>query len=152
MIQQVLSALSVLAMAALKLLFAAPWSYGLGFGFLATLVLLIVGGGIGMAAFFFAGERVMEWFRLRHLRREHKRLAKGLPPDRIFTRTNRFIVRMKRDFGLPGLAVMPPILSIPITAVIAAKYFRHDRRTLPVLLLSVVAWSFVLSSFWSFMR
>jgi len=152
MIEQVLGALSVLAMGALKFLFAAPLSYGLGFGFLGTLTLLLVGGGLGMTGFFFAGARVMEWFRLRHMRREHKRLAKGLPPDRIFTRTNRFIVRMKRDFGLPGLAVMPPILSIPITAVIAAKYFRHDRRTLPILLLSVVAWSFVLSSVWSFMR
>jgi len=152
MVEQVLSALSVLAMGALKFLFAAPLSYGLGFGFLATLILLLAGGGAGMTVFFFTGARVMEWFRLRHLRREKKRLAKGLAPDRVFTRTNRFIVRMKRDFGLPGLAVMPPILSIPITAVIAAKYFRHDRRTLPVLLLSVLAWSFVLSSVWSFMR
>ncbi len=152
MVEQVLSALSVLAMGALKFLFAAPLSYGLGFSFPGTLALLLIGGGLGMTGFFFAGARVMEWFRVRRLRREHKRLAKGLPPDRIFTRTNRFIVRMKRDFGLPGLAVMPPILSIPITAVIAAKYFRHDRRTLPILLLSVVAWSVVLSSVWSFMR
>ena len=152
MVDQVLSALSVLVMGALKFLFAAPLSYGLGFGFLATLGMLFIGGALGMTGFFFAGARVMEWFRLRHLRREKKRLAKGLPPDRIFTRTNRFIVRMKRDFGLPGLAVMPPILSIPITAVIAAKYFRHDRRTLPILLLAVVAWSVVLSSVWSFMR
>lgn len=152
MVEQALSVLSVLAMGALKFLFAAPLSYGLGFSFLGTLALLLVGGGLGMTGFFFAGARVMEWFRVRHLRREKKRLAKGLPPDRIFTRTNRFIVRMKRDFGLPGLAVMPPILSIPITAVIAAKYFRHDRRALPILLLSVMAWSVVLSSVWSFMR
>lgn len=152
MLEKVLGAISVLAMAALKFLFAAPWSYGLGFGFVATLVLLAVGGGVGMAIFYFAGERVMEWFRLRHLRREERRLAKGLPPSRIFTRTNRFIVRVKRDFGLPGLAVMPPLLSIPITAVIAAKYFRHDRRTFPALLVAVAGWSVVLSSVWSFLR
>ena len=54
--------------------------------------------------------------------------------------------------GLPGLAIMPPILSIPITAVIAAKYFHHDRRTLPVLLAAVSGWSVVLSTVWSFMR
>jgi len=47
---------------------------------------------------------------------------------------------------------MPPILSIPITAVIAAKYFHHDRRTLPVLLAAVSGWSVVLSTVWSFMR
>ena len=41
---------------------------------------------------------------------------------------------------------------IPITAIIAAKYFRHERRTLPVLLLSVILWSMVLSTAWSFVR
>jgi hypothetical protein len=153
MIEQVLGALSVLAMGALKFLFAAPLSYGLGFGFLGTLTLLLVGGGAGMTGFFFAGARVMEWFRVRHLRREHKRLAKGLPPDRIFTRTNRFIVRMKHLYGVRGLAALaPPILSIPVTALLAAKYFRHERRTLPTLLASVLVWSGVLSLAWAFLR
>ena len=46
MVEQVLSVLSVLAMGALKFLFAAPLSYGLGFSFLGTLALLLVGGGI----------------------------------------------------------------------------------------------------------
>jgi hypothetical protein len=150
--ENVLRALSVLLMSTFKFMFAAPLSYGLGFGFIATFILLVAGGAAGMAGFFLAGARVLEWFRLRHLRREEKRATKGLPPHRIFTRTNRLIVRLKHGYGLPGLAVMPPILSIPITAVIAAKYFRHDRRTLPVLLAAVVAWSAVLSSAWIFMR
>ncbi|MBL0128889.1 MAG: hypothetical protein IPP83_15855 [Flavobacteriales bacterium] len=59
---------------------------------------------------------------------------------------------MKRSYGMFGLAVMPPILSIPITAVLAAKYFKHDRRTLPVLVSAVVVWSVVLSTAWGFIR
>ena len=71
----------------------------------------------------------------------------------MFTRTNRLIVRIKRGYGVKGLALLsPPILSIPITSILAAKYFRHDRRTLPLLLSSVVVWSFVLSLAWKFTR
>ncbi len=150
--ENILGALSVLLMSAFKFLFAAPLAYRLGFDFVATFTLLLAGGCLGMAGFYFAGTRVLEWFRLRHLRREAKRASKGLPPHRIFTRTNRLIVRLKHGYGISGLAVMPPILSIPITAVIAAKYFRHDRRTLVVLLVAVAAWSAVLSSAWIFVR
>lgn len=150
--KEVLSALTVLFMSAMKFMFAAPVSYHLGYGFLTTLLLLMIGGGVGMVLFYLAGTRVVEWFRLRRLRKEAKRARNGQPPRRIFTRTNRMIVRIKRDYGMPGLALMPPVLSIPITAVIAAKYFRHDHRTLPVLLAAVVVWSVVLSSAWSFMR
>jgi hypothetical protein len=148
----VLRVLSVLLMSTFKFFFAAPLSYRLGYDFIATFSLLVIGGGLGMAGFFFAGARVLEWFRVRHLRREKDRAAKGLPPKRIFTRTNRFIVRLKHGYGLRGLTVLPPILSIPITAVIAAKYFRHDRRTLPMLLAAVAVWSAVLSSAWIFVR
>jgi len=148
----IIAILTVLAMSVLKFMFASPLSYGLGFGFPATVLMLAAGGCAGTTVFYAAGGRVLEWFRQRYLRRSIERTAKGLPPRRVFTRTNRMIVRLKRDAGLPGLAIMPPILSIPITAVIAAKYFHHDRRTLPVLLAAVSGWSVVLSTVWSFMR
>jgi hypothetical protein len=108
---------------------------------------------MGMTLFYLTGSRVLEWFRLRHVRRGLARQAIGLPPTRIFTRSNRTIVRVKHRYGLIGLAaIAPPTLSIPITAIIAAKYFRHDRRTLPTLLASVLIWSVVLSAAWSFLR
>lgn len=147
-----LKVLSVLLMGVFKFMFAAPLSYRLGFDPIATFSLLLIGGGLGMVGFFFAGSRVMEWFRVRHLRREHDRAIKGLRPRRIFTRSNRMIVHVKHRYGLIGLAVMPPILSIPITAVIAAKYFHHDRRALPVMLVAVAVWSLVLSGAWIFVK
>ena len=69
---------------------------------------------------------------------------------RVFTRTNRFIVRVKRGHGMHGLAMItPPLISIPIGSILAAKYFHHDRRTLPTLLSSVVIWSVVLTAAWT---
>lgn len=150
---EALEVIPVLLTSMVKFLLSAPLSYGLGNSFLETLVLISIGGCIGTVVFYFTAAQVLEWFRKRHLVRVAQREAKGLPPKRIFTRTNRLIVRLKSGYGLKGLAIIvPTILSIPIGTVIAAKYFRHDRRTLPVLLSSVVLWAVVLSVAWSFIR
>lgn len=144
--------ITVLGTSVVKFLLAAAVSYGFNHTYLETVLLLSIGGGIGTFAFFKAGSRMLEWLRLRGLRRKALRVARGEAPKRVFTRTNRFIVRVKHGYGLIGLAIMPPILSIPITAILAAKYFRHDRRALPFLLATVVAWSFALSAAWAFLR
>jgi len=144
--------ITVLGTSVVKFLLAAAVSYGFNHSFWETVVLLAVGGGIGMTAFFAAGARLLDWLRLRAIRRRAENAARGVAPKRVFTRTNRFIVRVKHGYGLLGLAIMPPILSIPVTALIAAKYFRHDRRTLPFLLASVAAWSIALSAAWAFLR
>ncbi|MBL0128905.1 MAG: hypothetical protein IPP83_15945 [Flavobacteriales bacterium] len=107
-------AISVLFMSVIKFMFAAPVSYGFNHSYLQTMVLLAIGGSGGTLIFFLLGKRVMEWFRLRYVRKKSERLARGLPARSVFTRTNRWIIRMKRSYGMFGLAVMPPILSIPI--------------------------------------
>lgn len=151
--QAALAAITVIFTAMVKFMFAGLVSYGMGHGFVETLTYTAIGGCLGMCLFYFAGRGMMEWFRQRYLRRRAARRDQGLPRKRVFTRTNRAIVRIKQRYGIIGLsAFAPPTLSIPITAIIAAKYFRHERRTLPVLLLSVLLWSLVLSTAWSFVR
>ncbi|MBL7951258.1 MAG: hypothetical protein JNM62_06015 [Flavobacteriales bacterium] len=151
--QELLGALTVVFTAMVKFLFAGLVSYGMGNGFIETLVYLAIGSTAGMLVFYFSGKGLLERFRHRYIRRSKERALKGLPPKHVFTRTNRTIVRVKQRYGVIGLAAFaPPTLSIPITAVLAAKYFRHDRRTLPALLGSVLVWSVVLSVAWSFIR
>ncbi|MFT3886334.1 MAG: hypothetical protein QM724_13175 [Flavobacteriales bacterium] len=145
--------ITVVAAGILKFFFSGLVSYGMGNSFWETLLLTGASGCFGMVLFYVMGTRMLEWFRKRHLRRLARAQAEGRTPHRVFTRTNRLIVRIKRRWGVKGLAgLAPPILSIPITAVLAAKYFRHDRRTLPLLLSSVVIWSFVLSIGWRFIQ
>jgi hypothetical protein len=151
--QEILGAITVVATAMVKFLFAGLVSYGMGHGFVRTLIYTAIGGSAGMLTFYFSGKALLEVFRKRYVKRSQERAAKGLPPKRIFTRTNRLIVRVKHRYGIIGLASFaPPTLSIPITAVLAAKYFKHDRRTLPALIISVLIWSMVLSTAWSFIR
>jgi hypothetical protein len=136
-----------------KFLFSGLVSYSVGNTFLETVLLTAIGGCLGTVVFYSAGKGIIEWFRKRYVRRVAWRIAEGLPPRRIFTRTNRWIVRLKKNYGVRGLAAFAlPLLSVPITALLAAKYFRHDRRTLPTMLSAVMVWSVVLSIAWSFIR
>jgi len=150
---ELIQALSVVLTAMVKFLFAGLLSFSLGFDLWITMGLTALGGCIGVIVFYFSGSWLVEWFRQRYVRRRDRFLAEGRMPVRIFTRTNRWIVRVKHGYGFWGLAVVgPPILSIPVVSVLAAKYFRHDRRTLPVMLTAVLIWSVVLSVGWSFLR
>ena len=144
--------LAVLGTSVVKFVLAAAVSYGFNHTFWETVLLLSIGGALGTTAFYRAGVGVLKWLHARAIRNRDRRIAKGLAPKRVFTRSNRFIVRVKRSYGLFGLAIMPPLLSVPITALIAAKYFHHDRRTLPVLLTAIAGWSLVLSVAWGFVR
>ncbi len=144
---------SVIVTSMVKFMFSGLVSYSVGNSFLETVLLTALGGCLGTVIFYAMGKRVLEWFRKRYVRRIAWRIANGLPHKPIFTRTNRWIVRLKRNYGIKGLAAFaPPLLSIPIAALLAAKYFRHDRRTLPTMLSAVMIWSVVMSIAWSFIH
>lgn len=144
-------AIAVMSAGMLKFLFAAIVSYQFGHTYLETVLLTGAGGCLGILIFFLGSRRVLEWFRLRYMRRRERAMRQGRRPRRIFTRSNRMIVQLKRGYGVQGLTfLLTPFLSVPITSLLAAKYFRHDRRTLPFLLSSVLIWSVVLSALWKF--
>lgn len=147
------SGITVFLTSAVKLLFAAPLAYTLGLDWFQAVLWIALGASGGMLVFYLPARFLLEAARRRYLRRRAQRAAKGLPPKRVFTRTNRFIVRLKQRFGFWGIAVVgPPTISVPVAAVLAAKYFRHDRRTLPTLLISAVGWAFVLSTVFRFLE
>lgn len=128
-------------------------SYGFGATFLQTLLYTSLGGCLGVLFFYRTSSMLMKRARIRRLHREiavMHGVEQARPARKVFTRTNRFIVRLKHGWGLRGLVALTPILlSIPLGTILAAKYFRHDRRTVPLLLSSVLIWSVVLSSFWT---
>ena len=134
----------VVATGMVKILFT-PWiAFSLGSKFGGAVLWTFVGGCSGTLLFYRISAWLIERARVRAVR---KQLRSGIPV-RIFTRFNKFVVRVKRMHGLFGIAAVLPFISIPVGSVLAAKYFRHDRRTIPALLGSVAVWSVVLSMFW----
>ncbi len=121
---------------------------GFGFGIGHSILFTILGGWVGTLFFYGSSNKWFEKARKRALEKEKRAREKGEAFfKKKFTRTNKIIVRVKRAFGLIGLALLTPtIISIPLGSIIAAKYFRRNRWTVPALLISVAFWSVLLST------
>jgi hypothetical protein len=121
--------------------FLAPSAvYISGYSYAETIIITIIGGALGVYGFYYGGSAFFAWFSNRFSSSSSK-------PKKVFNKKNRIIIRVKNTYGLFGLAVLTPcLLSIPIGSVLAAKYYRHDRCTIPAFLTAVVFWSFVLTT------
>lgn len=102
---------------------------------LETILISSSGAALGVFIFFNFGQFIFDWL-AHHLKRKAK----------IFTRRNRFLVRLKKRWGLLGFLFISALISVPISSVIGAKLFRHDRTALPKLILAFCCWSVFLST------
>lgn len=132
--------MTVVAWGTVKMLVAAGFGAGFDFTFLENFLFTSLGGCLGVFVFYNLSERLTELARLRWLRERAKALAAGAgPPRPIFTRRNRRIIRIKHVSGYRGVALLTPlVLTIPVGSILAARFFHHDRRTIPALLVSVI--------------
>lgn len=137
----ILEILGLMALSGVKFMLAPGTTMLAGYGFMETVLITTAGGTIGVFVFYYAGEfifcTVRDWI---NKRRKNKKVRK------TFSRTNRLIVKTKLNYGLLGLAVITPtLLSIPLGSMIAARFFRYNRLTLPALVGSVIIWSILIS-------
>lgn len=146
---EIAKTLSIFLLSAVKLLFAPGTATAAGFSFHKTLIVTSCGGCSGVLAFYYMGILLTEKFgalltRLRLVKPDKApRLGR-----KVFSRRNRFVIRVKRRFGMFGLAILTPsVISIPIGAVVSARFYRHDKLMLPLLLISTVLWCFALTLF-----
>lgn len=66
-----------------------------------------------------------------------------------FTKLNKGIVYIKRFMGVYGITLIGPLfLSVPIGAIIAAKFYGKRKETLPLLLLGLGGHSVWLALFY----
>jgi hypothetical protein len=95
----------------------------------------IIGGIIGIVLFTYLGG-VMQAYLVKKFPRRF---------GRKFTTTNRFLVRIKRRFGLGGIAVLTPIaLSIPV-GVLFALALTHDKKKIMIsMIISLLFWATIL--------
>lgn len=126
--------------------FYAPGSvYIVGsYSFWETLILTVIGGWMGVIFFYFFGKII---FIFLHRFTQHFK-KKPKEAKQKFSRINKIIISVKNHrWGLIGLALLTPsLLSIPIGAVIAAKYFRDKKETIPVLMTAVLIWGIILTT------
>src|SRR4051812_33811731 len=87
------------------------------FNFFAVFAVTVSGGVTGTILFTFVSASIINWwkkFKARYFK-THKKA-------KIFTRANRRIIRIKRRFGLAGIAFFTPILlSVPLGAFLGER-------------------------------
>jgi hypothetical protein len=138
--QELLQILTVISVGALKMMVAAGFGVGFGFTFFKTFLFTSIGGCMGVLVFYRLSDRLTERSRLQWVRKRAEALLKdGRALKPVFTKRNRKLVRLKHVSGYLGVAALTPlVLTIPLGSILAARFFHHDRRTVPALLLSVV--------------
>ena len=64
---------------------------------------------------------------------------------KVFTKSNRRIIKVKHRFGLTGIAIITPILlSIPIGAFLAERFYKEKKKVILYLSVSAIIWCFIL--------
>ncbi len=143
--------LSVFFLSSVKFMWAPGTALVSGFSFADTILITSSGGITGISFFYFFGRWAVE--KMEHIKSRTRKSDLVRPPRKVFNRRTRNIVKFKLSFGLIGLVlVTPAILSIPIGCVVAAKFYRHNRLTYPLLVLSTIFWSFLITSIVFYMK
>lgn len=137
---EIVKLVGLVLFSSVKFLFAPSTVYFSGYSYFETILITVFGGVLGVVVFFYTGAAFFTFLSDRFSRA-------GKQKKSPFTRRNRMIVKLKATWGLFGLAIVSPcLISIPIGSLLAAKYFRHSKWTLPFMIGSVVMWSFILTS------
>ena len=131
-----LKILAVISLSGVKFLFAIPLSaIKYDFNFLQTLLFSVIGGVIGVFIFSYLSEKISRFLASKVKSKRKKRGVKKA-----------VAIKTARKYGLFGIAFLTPIfLSIPIGTYLALYFFPNKKKTIPVLITSVVGWSLVLS-------
>ncbi|MBS1637490.1 MAG: hypothetical protein JST26_16360 [Bacteroidetes bacterium] len=110
------------------------------FNFFKSITVSCAGGIFGSVFFTYLSAGLLKWWD----RFKHKWFTKHQPKKK-FTKANRRIIRIKRRFGLTGIAILSPILlSIPLGAFLGERFYKKKGKVILYLSVSVVMWSFVL--------
>lgn len=133
----------------IKFLFTPLGGPALKLTFWETYLTCVSGGVFGAAVFYFSASYFMR--RAAEKRAEYckKCLAQGveITQKRKFTRGNKFIVRVKMKLGIFGTAMWVPLfLSVPLGSIITAKFYGHDKRTFPIIVLGFFVNGMVMTS------
>jgi len=117
-------------------MFAIPLSIiKYDFNFIQTLLFSVAGGVLSVFVFAYLSDKIYKIINKRNKNKAKKRSVKKA-----------LAIKTARKYGLIGIAVLTPVfLSIPIGTYLALYFFPEKRKTIPILITSVVGWSLVLS-------
>ena len=132
---------SVFLLSMIKFVFGGvPLALSFGFPFLEAITVTTL-GGFTSAVFFVS---ISDWLIVRYKKMTAIEFALNphLPRKKIFTRTRRFIIKVKVRFGLVGFSfIIPFLIPIPLGSFLAMRYFHNKQKILMCMFWSILFWS-----------
>lgn len=136
-----------------------PYAMIIGLNYEQAVISLLIGGIGGFLFFYYLSKRVSvlidnlkpkvcrimpDFIKLRYNLLCDRLTTKK--PAKIFSRKSRFMAKVKTSYGFWGIIIATPfILTIPVGAFLANKYYSKRKQTVPFMILSIVSWAAVLS-------
>jgi hypothetical protein len=118
--------------------------------FLEIFVSVTAGAWVSMSTFYFLSGLLMRIAAKKRHEKYQESLRNGIPlkNKKKFTRMNKAMVKMKRSVGIYGVTLFAPLfLSIPIGSIVCAKFFGHEKKTFPLMLLFTASYSLLMCFF-----
>jgi sterol desaturase/sphingolipid hydroxylase (fatty acid hydroxylase superfamily) len=113
---------------------------GLKLHWVETAICTTIGMMLTVSLIMFSGELI-------------KRIFKSNKPRKRFTKTNRLAVKIRRRFGLIGVAALTPLLFTPAGGTILAVAFRYSKSQILInMLISAALWAIVQTLFFYFVK
>ncbi len=115
--------------------------------FLDIFVPTTAGAIFSMAIFYFLSDFLMERAAAKRKLAQETALANGTEyiPKRKFTRLNKLMVKLKMRIGIYGITILAPLfLSIPVGSIVCAKFYGHHKKTFPLMVVFMCAYSLLM--------
>jgi len=149
----------VILLASVKYFFTLPYALIIGLNYQQAVISSLIGGIGGFLFFYYLSKRVLKGFNYLKpkicgfipatIKVRFQIICESMSakkPGRIFSRKSRFLARVKTTYGFWGIIIATPfILTIPVGAFLANKYYAKRPHTVPFMILSIVSWAAVLT-------
>ncbi len=143
-----LEILEVTLISAVKFVLAPFEAERYHFNFWKATFITSIGGWIGVFFFYYAGVKFLVWWQHGVALLKSFFIKKSIQSKKkkVFTRSSRFIIRIKMRFGIIGIAfITPSLISIPIGSIVAANFYKKKKGVLLYFIISVFIWSLVIN-------
>lgn len=122
----------ILISSSVKYSFATIWAADSELGLIGAFISNFSGGLLGVLGFTLVEGKIKKWLKER---RKNK-------PYRIFNRKNRILVKIRRRFGLIGIAFITPVLlTIPLGVMMQLSLTQNRKKIILYTLLSCLFWT-----------
>ena len=99
-------------------------------GFLST----TIGSGISVLIYVYGGTELTRFFRERKIRRQGDKYKKPL----VFTKKNRFLVKIRKNGGLPLVAFLAPVvISLTVGCLLAITFIHNRPKIVTYMIISI---------------